>query len=293
MSNGIFRKGWLPDPPDFRDYTLNNNDHVCHLLSSMGIENCAEVSDLPEYVDLHEWCSPVEHQGNLGSCTAQAAVGLVEFFERRAFGRHLNASRLFLYKVTRRLAGIQGDLGATLRDTMKALRLFGVPPESAWPYVEEGFDEEPTAFCYALAQNYQAEVYYRLDPFGTSPTELLHCIRVLLSRNLPSMFGFTCYTSMDHISTTGEIPLPSPNESVMGAHAVVAIGYQNDFEITHPTTGVTTTGALYIRNSWGENWGDAGYGWLPYDYILEGLTSDWWTLLSQEWVDTDVFNGHS
>jgi C1A family cysteine protease len=290
MVKQIFRTGWIPDYPDFRDYTADNNDQVRQLLQAIGIEEGFEVDELPEYVDLYGWCSPIEHQGKLGSCSAQAAVGLVEFFERRAFGKYINASRLFLYKVTRKLAGIHGDCGATLRDTMKALALFGVPPEGSWPYIEENFDEEPTAFCYALAQNYQAEVYYRLDPPGISLSELLRRIKVLLSQGSPSMFGFTCYASMDSSVTSGEIPMPSDNEPATSAHAVVAVGYQDNFEIRHPMTGTTTTGALHIRNSWGEEWGDAGYGWLPYDYILEGITSDWWTLLKQEWVDTDVFS---
>jgi len=64
---------------------------------------------LPAQVDLRAWCSPIEYQGSLGSCTAQAGVGLLEYFQRRAFGKHLGGSRLFLYKATRQLAG-QGIL---------------------------------------------------------------------------------------------------------------------------------------------------------------------------------------
>ncbi len=293
MRGGPFWTGWIPDYPDLRDYTFYNNNRVRCLLNEMGIENWDEVSNLADSVDLRDTCSPVEDQGNLGSCTAQAAIGLVEFFERRAFGNYLDASSLFLYKVSRKLAGIHGDGGATLRDTMKALVLFGVPPETSWPYMEEDFDEEPTSFCYALAQNYQAEVYYRLDSFGTLPDELLHRIKALLFRKLPSMFGFTCYRSINSSTMTGHIPLPACNEPTVGAHAVVAVGYQDDFEISHPMTGHITTGALCIRNSWGEHWGDTGYGWIPYDYILQGLTSDWWTLLRNEWVDTDAFRAES
>lgn len=69
----------------------------------------------------------------IGSCTANAGVGLVEYFERRAFGKHLDASRLFLYKVTRNLLHLTEDTGAYLRTTMAAMALFGVPPKNTGP----------------------------------------------------------------------------------------------------------------------------------------------------------------
>lgn len=286
-----FSMGWLSDYPDFRDYTPDNNN-VHPMLATVGIEDVAGMNNLPEFVDLREWCSPIEDQGTLGSCTAQAGVGLVEFFERRAFGRHLDASRLFLYKVTRKLMDYSGDSGAFLRDTMKALALFGVPPESSWPYVPEEFDKEPSAYHYALAQNYQAEVYYRLDSPQTPGEGLLQRIRVHLTHALPSMFGFSVYSSLSYAEEDGRIPFPSSYERVEGGHAVVAVGYDDTVEIENPLNGETTTGALLIRNSWGTGWGDAGYGWIPYEYVLQGIARDWWSLLKNEWVDTGVFRAN-
>ena len=102
------------------------------------------------------YCSPVEDQGSLGSCTANAVVGIVEYFERRAYGKYIDASRLFLYKATRDLLHWTGDTGAYLRSTIGALALFGVPPEEYWPYKITNFDTEPTAFCYAFANDFRA-----------------------------------------------------------------------------------------------------------------------------------------
>ncbi len=194
MSELTYAMGWLPDYPDFRDYqcnktdvpsrlkVLDQSDSISKMLKKAGVSDTARVS-LPAHSDLRQWCSPVENQLALGSCTAQAGVGLVEYFERRAMGKHVDASRLFLYKATRNLLHLSGDTGAYIRTTMGALVLFGVPPEEYWPYTDKKFGEavlpnyhfdlEPPAFCYAFAQNYQAISYYRLDPPGINQKELL------------------------------------------------------------------------------------------------------------------------
>jgi C1A family cysteine protease len=293
--------GWLPDLPDFRDYTteqdevsaklkeLGQKDSIKTMLKKVGAGKAAKAG-LPPEVDLRPWCSPVEDQGSLGSCTANAGVAVVEYFERRAFGKYIDASRLFLYKVTRNLDHSTGDTGAYLRTTMAGLVLFGVPPEEYWPYVITDFDEEPTAFCYAFAQSYQAISYYRLDPPGTTRDALLNQIKTNLAAGLPSMFGFTVYSSISQADTTGKIPFPVKREKIMGGHAVVAMGYDENMRIKNTNPGgIETKGALLIRNSWGTNWGDKGYGWLPYDYVLKELAIDWWSLLKNEWVDTGVF----
>ena len=133
MSDELMRRGmgWLRDWPDFRDYTVDHVE-IQPLINRTQVAAAAKPkapATAPATVDLRPWCSPIEDQGALGSCTANAGVGLVEYFERRAFGRHIDASRLFLYKATRNLVHWAGDTGAFLRTTMGALALFGVPPE--------------------------------------------------------------------------------------------------------------------------------------------------------------------
>jgi len=292
--------GWLPDYPDFRDYTvereevsirlkrLAQKETVKDMLKKLGVAQPTKAS-IPKSVDLRKWCSPVENQGALGSCTANAGVGLVEYYERRAFAKHIDASRLFLYKATRNLLHWTGDRGAFLRTTMAAMVLFGVPPEEYWPYLIEDFDKEPSSFCYSFAQDYQAIQYFRLDSLSTPKDLLLKRIKSFLSAGLPSMFGFSVFSSIEQANGDGKIPYPCRGEKILGGHAVVAVGFNDDIKIKNTTCGVETTGALLIRNSWGREWGDKGYGWLPYEYILAGLAMDWWSLLKNEWVDTKEF----
>lgn len=300
MSEMLFGMGWLPDYPDIRDLTpdeqkiplklekAGEKDSVKAMLKKVGVLRAPTA--LPVKIDLRAWCSPIENQANLGSCTANAGVGLVEYYERKAFGKHIDASRLFLYKVTRNLLHWTGDRGAYLRSTMGALVLFGVPPEEYWAYVVADFDKEPPAFCYAYAQAYQAITYFRLDPLGTAKAALLTRIKTYLASGLPSMFGFTVYNSYTQASATGKIPYPVPTDRAVGGHAVDAMGYDDNIKIKNTAAGaVETKGALLIRNSWGAGWGDNGYGWLPYEYVLKGLAVDWWSILKNEWVNTGNF----
>src|SRR3989304_5189432 len=258
--------GWLPDYPDFRDHSveqdevpsrlklLGQKDSVKAMLKKVGVLRPPKA--LPPSADLRAWCPAIEDQGSLGSCTANAGVGVVEYFERRAFGRHVDAARLFLYKATRNMSHWTGDTGAFPRTTMGALVLFGVPPEEYWQYVVADFDKEPPAFCYAFAQNYQAISYYRLDPPGTPKNVLLNQIKTNLAAGLPSMFGFTVYSSYTQAAATGKIPYPTPGEKIAGGHAIVAVGYDDNMKIKNTNPGsAETTGALLIRNSWGTGWG--------------------------------------
>ena len=292
--------GWMPEYPSIRDYTVTT-DTVSDKLKTLRqapiaamlgkVKALTPPPKLPSTIDLRAWCPPIEDQGSIGSCTANAGVGLVEYFERRAFGRHIDASRLFLYKTTRSLLHWTGDTGAFLRTTMEALTLFGVPPEEYWRYVIADYDKEPSAFCYSFALSYKAITYYRLDPVGTSPKDLLTRIKANLSKGLPVMFGFTVFQSYDQAASNGgKFPFPTSAERIVGGHAVDAVGYDERLKIKNTNPGgVETTGALLIRNSWGTGWGDRGYGWLPYDYVLKGLAEDWWSVLKTEWIDTGNF----
>jgi C1A family cysteine protease len=296
-----FGMGWLPDYPDFRDYTIEHDkiaprmkaigekSSVKAMLTKVGVVGATKAV-VPASVDLRQWCSPVEDQDKIGSCTAHAGVGMVEYFEKRAFGKHIDASRRFLYKVTRNMLHWTGDTGAFLRATMGALTVFGVPPEEYWPYKVADFDKEPPAFCYAFAQNYQAISFYRLDPPGATSAQILKQIRANLAGGLPLMFGFTVYSCVSQAASTGKIPYPTAGEKVAGGHAVMAVGYDDSMKIKNTEPGgPETKGALLLRNSWGTGWGSDGYGWLPYQYVLEGLAEDCWSLIKNEWVDTGAF----
>ncbi|MFZ2285638.1 MAG: C1 family peptidase [Bacteroidales bacterium] len=290
--------GWLAPQPDLRDYTPASRQVTTFNRKlnfsgqkTKGSAPLALRSALKSSVDLREWCSPIENQLDLGSCTAHAAAGIVEYFERRAFGKHIDASRLFLYKTTRNLMQVTGDTGAWLRETMGALTLCGVPDEKYWPYKVNDFDKEPSGFVYALAENYSTVKYFCHDPRGSDipASDVLTSVKSYLAAGIPAMFGFWGFQSFEDTDTPGEIPYPCKGENAQWGHAIMAVGYDDDRKISNLKCKSETRGALLIRNSWGRTWGDNGYGWLPYEYVLNSLALDFWSIIDMRWIDTGNF----
>jgi len=277
--HGKFRLGWNKDYPDARDFNLDSQEVSPFVVKgakdTLASAGCIQV-ELP----------PLEEQGNLGSCCAHAGTYIFETHQRVANLGSEHMSRLFLYKVSRKLAGTDGDCGSYLRTTMQAIAMFGLPPEKYYPYEIAKYDAEPSAFDYALAQNYQALTYYRLDPFGTSPNKVIERIKANILQNRACMFGFIVYGTDDK---RGHVLLPKGTQSISGGHAVVCVGFDDGYEIVHPD-GIKTVGAFRFANWWGLGWGDQGFGWIPYEFVIRGIAVDWWTLMSTEWVDLKLFD---
>ncbi len=244
--------GWTPDLPDQRDRYY--------------AAIAAPPRKLPKSVDLRTTCSSVENQGQLGSCTANALVGNLEYLEKKAGLPATDLSRLFIYYNERAIEGtVSQDSGAMIRDGVKTLVKQGVCPEADWPYDVAKFAVKPSAACYTEALNHQVTSYHRIVT--------LQEMRMCLAEGYPFVFGFTVYESFESpaVAKSGKLNLPKRTEKVLGGHAVMAAGYNDAAK------------RFLVRNSWGTDWGQLGYFTMPYAYLdNRNLSDDFWTIRGLE-----------
>jgi C1A family cysteine protease len=241
--------GWLPDAHDERD----------HLYKSK-----KSSEKFPAAVDHRKRYFRAWDQGDLGSCTAQAAGAACMFLD--VYDKDMPVvvpSRLFVYYATRTLEGTKSaDSGATLRNTIKAIASWGYPPEDQWPYDIKKFAIRPPEDAIAMAAKERIKSYERLN-------RDLDQFREVINEGHPIILGFSVYSSIygRSVKRTGYIPVLKASDKREGGHAVLVCGYDDAKQ------------ALIIRNSWGEDWGEEGYGYLPYEFIRDPkLSGDFWTI---------------
>jgi C1A family cysteine protease len=247
----VQRYGWIPDIPDQRDFQYAAPVQV--------------VGALPSQVDLRaQGPQEIYDQGQLGSCTANAIAAAIEFDQmKQGLSDVATPSRLFIYYNERVMEGtVNSDSGAQIRDGIKSVAQQGDCPETEWPYDITQFQVQPPQQCYDDALQHKAVIYQ-------SVARTLSQMKGCLAAGYPFVYGFTVYESFesDGVAQTGQVPMPSGDEQVIGGHAVMAVGYDDDQQV------------FIVRNSWGPNWGDGGHFYMPYAYFLdENLSDDFWTI---------------
>ncbi len=244
--------GWLKQPKDDRDFIYDPSK--------------AGISVLPDYVDWTSMFPACYNQGRLGSCTANAIAGAFEFERtRQKLVPDFVPSRLFIYFFERKREGtVALDSGAYIRDGFKSINNEGVCGEQLWAY----FDDVTHFIIKPDARALFSAAHHRAIRYEAVAQDLQH-IKTVLASGRCVVFGFVVYASFmsQIVALTGQVPMPLPGENVLGGHAVVIVGYNNQ------------TQTFRCRNSWGSNWGINGYFDIPFMYLANWqLASDFWTI---------------
>jgi C1A family cysteine protease len=225
---------------------------------------------LPDVMDMRPHLSAVEDQGDLGSCTGNALVGAMEYLENKSLGfendhpNFVNLSRLFVYFNERMMEGtINKDDGALICDGVMTLSQYGVCSELIWPYTISQYKLKPPDPAYTEALTRRITVFSKVDQTNEA-------LRRTLAAGNPIVVGITLYDSFesDAVAADGKVPMPNTRtEKCLGGHAVLICGYDHINQV------------YIVRNSWGPDWGDKGYFYLPYDYVESAdFASDFWVL---------------
>ena len=231
--------------------------------------------ELPSKVDLRRYMTAVEDQGPINSCSANAVAGAYEYLVKRHLGDDsYDVSRLFIYYNGRAQGDDEiKDDGSVIAYCIKSLSEQGACSEETWPYNTEQVNEEPDEDSYDEGQDFLVEDVARV------PTDL-NAWKKCLAEGYPIIFGMRLYKSFDKHRRKGLVPMPTPSEASReshGGHAMLCVGYSDKDKV------------FIVRNSWGTQWGDNGYCYIPYDYLINEKYNggDSWLIRRVEDVEYD------
>lgn len=244
-----YKMGYKKDPLDTRDFKASVvlNEQV-----------------IPKYNerDYSDILTPIKNQGSLGSCVGFAVTAACEFLKQeQILSPTIDLSEMWVYWKAKEIDSYPNEEGTTIRDALKAIQKSGIPLEKYWPYEDERTIEnepvsKPSIFAGMSAGSRKISGYYRIN----SLQELFDWLDV----NGPCIAGIECDERIFEVGADGCVKTPTSTTNIMGGHAICIVEYDK------------TKNYLGFKNSWGQVWGDKGYGYLDLSYYTDGFMPDVW-----------------
>ena len=210
-------------------------------------------------IDLRSNFRPIQNQGHQGSCLSFTLTSIFEYMMKASGKKEYDLSEAFLYYNARDLDGdgnVNEDNGSRFHPSIKSLREYGLALEKVWPYNDDVYNQKPSPEAYedAATRKLVKELNVRLSS---------DAIKSALADGYPVAGSFVLYPSFDN--SGGYIPMPTAEEMEEskdpekqhrhGHHAMTIVGFSDQMKM------------FLVRNSWGVDWGDKGYCYVPYEYI--------------------------
>lgn len=235
----------------------------------------ASIKRLPPKVDLRPFMTRVEDQGQTSSCTANATAGAYEYLLKRHMGEAKDISRLYMYYNARYVRDPDAieDAGARISDVIEGLKQYGACTEDTWTFDPDYINEEPYQEAYDEGSTFLIEEA-RMVPVD------LESWKTALAEGNPIIFGLALFSSFDKHKKPGVVPTPTKTEVSRedhSGHAMLCVGYSDPDKV------------FIVRNSWGHAWGDKGYCYIPYAYMMnpEYNYGDSWIIERLEVLEPD------
>jgi C1A family cysteine protease len=265
MANFIRGKGCLPDVPDERDYKLSS------------IPRFAAMPLPTTPIDLRPYLPNVYDQGQVGSCTAQSFVGACETQFNRLFpGKKGPYSKMFVYYMARRLQGWQNeDSGSTLRDVCKIGRSYGNTKIEEHPE-NTPFNQKPTFDALADAIDGKINSFYRVDTYEGILQALQAQRPVLFAAKAEDLDDANAQGISQKFNQFAKV-----EDKNQADHAMLIVGYLPEFMVNGVKTPV-----FIVRNSWGNQWGQNGFAYIPARDLWDYHIADCWVVfISNDPID--------
>lgn len=195
-------------------------------------------------IDLRPDIRLLPSQHNVGCCAASAALLAAEIMLYRKNIR-VSFSRLYTYYMARKLQNRIGEKGTEIIAVLDSMKVYGACEDRLWPFSHHKVDVEPDNVA---VSNGKLRLLDRYESLGGDD------INRYLDRGTPVVIGMHIgsrfWSLRGKLSEQDYGPINQTNNTLVSGHAVTIVGYNEDYWI--------------IANSAGPQWGEHGYGKLPF-----------------------------
>lgn len=240
---------------------------------------------LPLTYSLEQYCGEIKNQGSAGLCHSFAGSSVKDIQENIETGFKYNLSPLYLAKKVKSIDSFPDTEGSDLLSVCKALQSEGTIKEMYYPYNQYKAGSLEFPECkYTKIPKYKIKNYARCDTVDS--------IKQAIYNNKPVLLGIECTNNIYDLDNNSSKFIKMPTGYAIGGHAIVVIGYDDNLVHTYED-GRSFKGFFRIQNSWGTNWGDNGFAWLPYEYLnfkAYIIADNYLSFFNEAWAMVDLEN---